>query len=105
MSLQDSVLYIIKSSLVTSNSSFIFFKHAVAQPVKITVSLYCLKDVLIKVVRSQIIPFWNTNNISAVIRAGSGVLQSTEPALLKLRNDVLLTADSGNCAILILLDL
>ena len=50
-------------------------------------------------------PFLNKNDISEALQSGFREQHSTESALLKVYNDLLLAADNGDCAILILLDL
>jgi len=45
------------------------------------------------------------NGIHEVFQSGFKSLHNTETALLRVSNDLLLTTDSGNCAILLLLDL
>ena len=58
-----------------------------------------------KVVLSQLQPFLDLNEISEPLQSGFKTLHSTETALLKVTNDLLLTLDSGENAILVLLDL
>jgi len=62
------------------------FKHAIIQPL--------LKG-----------PHLDTFNILDPFQSGFRALHSTESALLKVTNDILLSIDSGSSAILILLDL
>ena len=54
---------------------------------------------------SQLLPFLNHAEILEPFQSGFRSRNSTETALLKVTNDLLLTLDSGENAILILLDL
>ena len=56
-------------------------------------------------VLSQLLPFLNHAEILEPFQSGFRSRHSTETALLKVTNDLLLTLDSGENAILILLDL
>lgn len=47
----------------------------------------------------------NKNNIFDSFQSGSRSQHSTETALVKVTNDLLLSVDSGNCTALVLLDL
>ncbi len=58
-----------------------------------------------KVVRSQLLPFLNLTLVFEPFQSGCAVYRSTETALLNVMNDLLLAADSGEKAVLILLDL
>ena len=56
-------------------------------------------------VLSQLLPFLNHAEILEPFQSDFKSRHSTETALLKVTNDLLLTLDSGENAILILLDL
>uniref|UniRef100_A0A9J7Y1L6 Reverse transcriptase domain-containing protein n=1 Tax=Cyprinus carpio carpio TaxID=630221 RepID=A0A9J7Y1L6_CYPCA len=64
-----------------------------------------LHKVLEKCVLNQISPYLISNNILDPFQSGFRAKHSTESALLRVVNDLLLSADSGNCTILLLLDL
>lgn len=64
-----------------------------------------ISKVLEKAVFNQLQEFLDQANIGELFQSGFKPLHSTETALLKVFNDLLLNLDSGNCAILILLDL
>ncbi len=64
-----------------------------------------VSKVLENVALSQFTSYLDTFNILDPFQYGSRALHSTESALLKVTNDILLSIDSGSCAILILLDL
>ena len=64
-----------------------------------------ISKILEKVVFTQVSAFLNTFNSMDKFQSGFRNLHSTETALLKVHNDILLTVDSGSCAILIMLDL
>ena len=64
-----------------------------------------LSKVLEKVVLSQLLQFLEENASLEVFQSGFRALHSTESALLKVTNDLFMTVDRGNCAILVLLDL
>lgn len=53
----------------------------------------------------QFTVFLSANNLLDKLQSGFRQHDSTESALLKVLNDLLLAVDSGNCAILFLLDL
>ena len=91
------------------------FKHAVVQPllkkhnldssVLFNLRLPFLSKVLEKVVLKQLQLHLDFNGIPEESQSGFKSRHSTETALLRVFNDLLLTADSGNSAVLILLDL
>uniref|UniRef100_A0A3Q3BY54 Reverse transcriptase domain-containing protein n=1 Tax=Haplochromis burtoni TaxID=8153 RepID=A0A3Q3BY54_HAPBU len=64
-----------------------------------------LSKVLEKIVFSQLKDFLDDNGIFEVFQSGFKTLHSTESALLRVFNDILLACDSGNHVVLVLLDL
>ncbi|XP_028272710.1 uncharacterized protein LOC114443003, partial [Parambassis ranga] len=112
------VLNIINSSLINGTVPD-GFKHAVVQPLikkpglDISVlsnfrpisKLPFISKILEKVVFSQLNGFLDEQKIFEVFQSGFKTQHSTETALLKVFNDVLLATDSGHCVILVLLDL
>uniref|UniRef100_A0A3B3QY49 Reverse transcriptase domain-containing protein n=1 Tax=Paramormyrops kingsleyae TaxID=1676925 RepID=A0A3B3QY49_9TELE len=95
------------------------FKHAVVQPLikkpnldtsilsnyRPISKLPFLSKVLEKLVLQQLQFFLDIHGILEPFQSGFKALHSTESALLKVFNDLLLATDSGDSAILILLDL
>ena len=95
------------------------FKHAVVQPLlkkpnldpsilanfRPISQLPFLSKVLERVVYTQLQSYLATNNIHEKFQSGFKTSHSTETALLRVQNDLLLAADAGNPAILVLLDL
>ena len=95
------------------------FKHATVQPLlkkknldplvlsnfRPISKLPFISKVLEKIVLNQLQEYFLRANVCEVFQSGFKPLHSTETALLKVFNDLLLSLDSGNCAILILLDL
>ena len=95
------------------------FKHAVVQPLlknpnldpsilanfRPISQLPFLSKVLERVVYTQLQSHLATNNIHEKFQSGFKTSHSTETALLRVQNDLLLAADAGNPAILVLLDL
>ena len=95
------------------------FKHAIVQPLLKKPSLDpsdpqnfrpisklpFLSKILEKVVFQQLSSHLKNCNILDKFQSGFRALHSTESALLKVFNDILLTVDSGSCAVLLLLDL
>jgi len=95
------------------------FKHAVVQPLLkkpnldssdlnnywLISKLSFLSKILERVVFQQPSTFLNGNGIFDKFQSGFRVKHSTESALLKVSNDLLLAVDSGKCAILVLIDL
>ncbi len=110
-----NILILINCCLATGSMPA-HFKHAIVQPLLKTSNLDStelsnfrpisklpfLSKVLEKVVFIQLQTFLGKNSL---LEAGFRALHSTESALLKVHNDILLTLDSGASAILVLLDL
>ncbi len=113
-----NIISIINSSLQTSLFPS-YFKHAVVHPLLKKVNLDpadfnnyrpisklpFLSKVLEKAVLNQLSPYLIENNILDPFQSGFRSKHSTESALLRVVNDLLLFVDSGNCAVLLLLDL
>jgi hypothetical protein len=64
-----------------------------------------ISKILEKVVFQQLTAYLNNFNLLDKFQSGFRAIHSTESALLKVYNDILLCTDSGSCAILVLLDL
>ncbi|KAI2653946.1 RNA-directed DNA polymerase from mobile element jockey [Labeo rohita] len=64
-----------------------------------------LSKILEKVVLGQLQSFLNENNLHEKFQSGFKAHHSTESALLRVMNDVMLTTDSGQSVALVLLDL
>lgn len=67
--------------------------------------LYFISKVLEKVVLSQLLPFLSSNELLDPFQSAFRSFLSTETALLKVANYLLLTMDSGDNVTLILLDI
>ena len=112
------VLYLINLCL-SSGSIPPSFKHAVVRPLLKKANLDpsvlsnfrpisvlpFLSKVLEKIVAIQLQAYLDLNRIGEKFQSGFKRFHSTETAILKVFNDLLLAVDSGNCAILVLLDL
>ncbi len=113
-----SILILINCCLATGSMPA-HFKHAIVQPLikrsnldstelsnfRPISKLHFLSKILEKVVVIQLQTFLRNNSVLEVFQSGFRALHSTESALLKVHNDILLTLDSGASAILVLLDL
>ena len=112
------ILAIVNSSLATGVVPSTF-KNATLQPLlkKSSLDSSDLKNdrpisklpfiskILEKVVFQQLTAYLNNFNLLDKFQSGFRAIHSTESALLKVYNDILLCTDSGSCAILVLLDL
>ncbi len=112
------ILAIINSSL-TNGVVPSSFKHAIGQPLlkkpdldltdhknyRPISKLPFISKILEKAVFYQISPYLNTTNTFDKFQSGFRALHSTDSALLKVHNNILLSLDSGSCAILVLLNL
>ncbi|XP_076597184.1 uncharacterized protein LOC143326976 [Chaetodon auriga] len=117
-SIGEAVLAIINSSL-SSGVVPLSFKHAVVQPLLKKPGLdHCvlanfrpisklpfISKILEKVVHAQLKSFLDEHGVLEVFQSGFKTLHSTESALLRVFNDILLANDSGDLVILVLLDL
>ena len=113
-----TVLSIINSSL-SSGTVPCDFKHAVVRPLlkkpgldpnllsnfRPISNLPYISKILEKVVYNQLLPFLEDNGVTELFQSGFKALHSTESALLKVSNDILLSTDSGKSVVLVLLDL
>lgn len=113
-----SILSIINSSLATGTVPTCF-KHAVVQPLlkkpnldptqlinnRPISKLPFLSKLAEKVVLRQLSAYLQQNDILEIFQSGFRTGHSTESALLKVSNDLLLAADNRDCSVLILLDL
>ncbi len=64
-----------------------------------------LSKVLENIVCSQLTAYLKDHNILEVFQSGFKMLHSTESTLLQVFNDIILATDTGDCVILVLLDL
>ncbi|XP_037548511.1 uncharacterized protein LOC119425058 [Nematolebias whitei] len=95
------------------------FKHAVVTPLikkpsldptvmsnfRPISKLPFMSKILEKIVYNQLTSYLNDHNLLEQFQSGFKTHHSTESALLKVFNDILLATDSGDCVVLMLLDL
>ena len=112
------IMSLINTSLL-SGSVPAAFKHAVVQPLlkkdnldpsvlsnfRPISKLPFLSKILEKVVLTQLQTFLVNNGVYEKFQSGFKSQHSTETALLRVFNDLILTVDSGDSAVLVLLDL
>lgn len=113
-----SIILVLNSSLSTGVVPK-NFKHAVVQPLikkpgldpavpanfRPISKLPFISKILEKLVHGQVMAFLEENNILEIFQSGFKSLHSTESALLRVFNDIFLATDSGDCVVLVLLDL
>ena len=114
----QSVWAIINSSLLSGVVPQ-SFKHAVVQPLlkkpgldrgmlvnyRPISKLPFISKILEKVVHAQLKSFLDEHDILEVFQSGFKTRHSTESALLRVFNDILMVVDSGDYVMLVLLDL
>lgn len=117
-SVGPSLVHIINSS-INSGSVPSYFKQAVVQPLlkkpnldpslpnhyRPISKLPFVSKVLEKVIANQLNFFLKDHNILDKFQSGFRKNHSTESALLRVSNDIMMTSDSGECTVLVLLDL
>ena len=113
------IVNIVINSSLSSGAVPLNFKQAVVQPLikkpgldpavlanfRPISKLPFISKILEKVVHCQLTSFLEEHNILEVFQSGFKTLHSTESALLRVFNDIFLATDSGDCVILVLLDL
>lgn len=118
LTIASAVQSIVNSSL-SSGVVPVNLKHAVIQPLlkkpaldpdiianyRPISKLPFISKILEKVVYKQLMSFLEEHGILEVFQSGFKALHSTESALLRVFNDVFLANDSGDCVIIVLLDL
>ncbi len=64
-----------------------------------------VSKVLEKVERDQLCDFLHSNNLFEIFQSGFRMLHDTEPALVKITNNFLMSLEKGLMSVLVLLDL